>query len=131
PRLISPALSAGTKLTAAADNISKLYKEHDDIKGTQLVFCDVGTPKSKSTMNNLYQYLFGELAQADMNAIFGENYYEKKSKPRLEKVKPLLAEILKLNEIETDTLITEANKSEQFSVYSEIKKLLIEKGIPK
>src|SRR5690625_3126391 len=65
-----------------------------------------------------------------MNDIFGENYYEKKYKPRLEKIKPLIADTLKLNEIETEDLIKEANKNENFSVYSEIKNLLIERGIP-
>ncbi len=33
------------KLKACADNVYEMYKETDGIKGTQLVFCDLATPK--------------------------------------------------------------------------------------
>src|SRR5699024_11159678 len=63
-RLINYKLKPGTKLASAADNIIKIYNQYDDIKGTQLVFCDVGTPDRKNKVNNLYNFLSsGDIAQ--------------------------------------------------------------------
>lgn len=50
-RLINPEIepSASSKLNLVVDNIVKKYHETADIKGTQIVFSDIGTPKSKWT----------------------------------------------------------------------------------
>ncbi len=47
PRLIDPNAydDPNSKLNKCVDNIFKEYMESNDIKGTQIVFCDVGTPK--------------------------------------------------------------------------------------
>src|SRR5699024_7566984 len=109
----------------------KIYNQYDDIKGTQLVFCDVGTPKSKNKVNNLYNFLAsGDIAQAELNAVFGLDFLEKKSKPRINTIKDRMAKTLHLSESETENMVAEANRNENFSVYSEVKRLLMEKGIP-
>lgn len=48
PRLISPDAydDPNSKINKCVDNIYEKYKESMDIKGTQIVFCDVGTPNS-------------------------------------------------------------------------------------
>ena len=43
-----PAQIADGKITAVADNVFKKYNETKDIKGVQLVFCDLSTPKGAS-----------------------------------------------------------------------------------
>ncbi len=47
PRCIDPLLSdeSGSKLNFCADNVYEEWKNSTDIKGTQLVFCDLSTPK--------------------------------------------------------------------------------------
>ena len=47
PRCIDPLLSdeSGSKLNYCADNVYEEWKNSAEIKGTQLVFCDLSTPK--------------------------------------------------------------------------------------
>ena len=47
PRCIDPLLEdeSGSKLNFCADNVYEEWKNSADIKGTQLVFCDLSTPK--------------------------------------------------------------------------------------
>ena len=47
PRCIDPLLSdeSGSKLNFCADNVYEEWKNSAEIKGTQLVFCDLSTPK--------------------------------------------------------------------------------------
>ena len=49
-RMIEPTLpyEEGCKIYRCADNVVKGYNESKDIKGTQLIFCDMATPKGKS-----------------------------------------------------------------------------------
>lgn len=49
-RLLNPSLTLGdgSKIIEAAENIYKNYEKSNDYKGTQLVFCDTGTPKGKA-----------------------------------------------------------------------------------
>ena len=49
-RMIDPSLpyEEGCKIYRCADNVIAAYNESRDIKGTQLIFCDMATPKGKS-----------------------------------------------------------------------------------
>lgn len=49
-RLINPLLpeNEASKVNACVDNVYRLWKESDEIKGTQMVFCDLSTPKKDS-----------------------------------------------------------------------------------
>lgn len=52
-RIINPLLPdyEQSKSTACAENIVKIYRESEIIKGTQLVFCDLSTPKNDIEFN--------------------------------------------------------------------------------
>ena len=49
-RMIDPSLpyEEGCKIYRCAENVVKAYNDSKDIKGTQLIFCDMATPKGKS-----------------------------------------------------------------------------------
>ena len=49
-RMIDPTLpyEEGCKIFRCADNVLAKYQESKDIKGTQIIFCDMATPKGKS-----------------------------------------------------------------------------------
>ena len=49
-RMIDPTLpyEEGCKIYRCADNVVELYQDSKDINGTQLIFCDMATPKGKS-----------------------------------------------------------------------------------
>ncbi len=53
-RMIDPSLpyEESCKIYRCSDNIIKRYKDSGDIKGTQLVFCDMATPKGKSSVTD-------------------------------------------------------------------------------
>ena len=50
-RMIDPSLpyEEGCKIFRCADNVARVYQESKANKGTQLIFCDMATPKGKST----------------------------------------------------------------------------------
>ncbi|GLU56476.1 DNA methylase [Dyadobacter frigoris] len=52
-RLINPSLpdDPNSKVSVSADIIAKHYKESNSFKGTQMVFCDLGTPSGSSSFN--------------------------------------------------------------------------------
>ena len=49
-RMIDPTLpyEEGCKIYRCADNVIEIYNDSKSVKGTQLVFCDMATPKGKS-----------------------------------------------------------------------------------
>ena len=57
PRCIDPLLfdESGSKLNYCADNVYEEWKNSADIKGTQLVFCDLSTPKKPFS-----EYVYGK-----------------------------------------------------------------------
>ena len=52
-RMIDPSLpyEEGCKIFRCADNVVKEYNDSKSVKGTQLIFCDMATPKGKSNNN--------------------------------------------------------------------------------
>ena len=52
-RMIDPMLPDDTdsKVNACVDNVYRIWEEHADTKATQLVFCDLSTPKNDGTFN--------------------------------------------------------------------------------
>ena len=52
-RMIDPMLpdDPDSKVNACVDNVYRIWEEHADTKATQLVFCDLSTPKNDSTFN--------------------------------------------------------------------------------
>ena len=130
PRLIDPSAPPGSKLIEAADNIASIFHETTPLRATQLVFSDLGTPKSLSTTDNLYNYLEGDISDADLKEIFSAEYWELQKKPGLSVIKEKLGSVLNLDQSDIESLIETANTAEQFNVYSEVKRLLVERGVP-
>ena len=52
-RMIDPMLpdDPDSKVNACVDNVYRIWEEHADTKATQLVFCDLSTPKNHGTFN--------------------------------------------------------------------------------
>lgn len=52
-RMIDPMLpdDPESKVNACVDNVHRIWEEHADTKATQLVFCDLSTPKNDGTFN--------------------------------------------------------------------------------
>ena len=52
-RMIDPMLpdDPNSKVNACIDNVYHIWEEHADTKATQLVFCDLSTPKNDGTFN--------------------------------------------------------------------------------
>ena len=53
-RMIDPTMpyEEGCKIYRCADNVVRVYQDSKDIKGTQLIFCDMATPKGKSKVSD-------------------------------------------------------------------------------
>lgn len=64
-RLINPLLEdyANSKVNICADNVYNIWKETDEKKSTQLVFCDLSTPKEFKTKDDLLsdEYAFTDV----------------------------------------------------------------------
>ncbi|HEN2802154.1 TPA: DEAD/DEAH box helicase family protein [Streptococcus agalactiae] len=58
-RLIDPAytLSDNQKILQVVDNVERIYREGEDDKATQMIFSDIGTPKSKEEGFDVYNEL--------------------------------------------------------------------------
>jgi N12 class adenine-specific DNA methylase len=118
------------KLSAVANNVSNIYKETSNKKGTQLIFCDTGTPKTANTVENLKIYLEDELNKGadDIALIFGE---EGVKLPPIKQVIDKMESVFELSQDEVQNIVKESRLSEgQFNVYNEVKRKLIANGIP-
>lgn len=104
-RLINPGAPdfSGSKVNTCARNIKSIYDKWNKDKGTQLVFCDLSTPKKAQAAKAEYNALI-ELAEAG----------DDKAIDALDKMSP----------DEIDALNSE------FSVYDDLKAKLIKAGIP-
>jgi len=62
-RLVNPSAedNPGNKLSVCANRIAEIYGQYNDVKGTQLIFCDVGTPTAVGF--NLYDELKRKLVE--------------------------------------------------------------------
>lgn len=68
-RMIDPMLpdDPDSKVNACADNVYRIWEEHADTKATQLVFCDLSTPKNDGTFN-VYDDMREQLIARDIPA---------------------------------------------------------------
>jgi hypothetical protein len=131
-RVISRTAAPGAKISRAADTIYEEYVKSNHYKGTQLVFCDLATPKSQNTVVNLYDYFqnLDTFTETDLNEVFGDDFQNKESKPSLSDIKERMRKVLELTDQEIDGMIQEANTSEPFNAYDDLKHELIKRGIP-
>jgi N12 class adenine-specific DNA methylase len=132
-RLIDPSYppSEEGKLAIAADTITEHYKDSEKHKGIQLVFSDLGTPKTQNTAENLFNLIESRgVPKETMETIFGAGAYSEKPKyPPVKDIKERVKVVLEWSGEEFDEAVIEANE-DNFNVYQEIKNKLIKRGIP-
>ena len=78
------------KISICADNVYKFYKNYDDMKATQLVFCDLSTPKADGTFsvyNDLKNKLINKGIPSDEIAFIHDADNEVKKKELFSKVR--------------------------------------------
>ena len=75
-RMIAPSLpyEEGCKIYRCADNVAQEYNDSKGIKGTQLIFCDMATPKGKSKTAD------AETVDAEMDMESAQLYDDLKSR---------------------------------------------------
>lgn len=112
-RLINPDATdfEDSKVNVAVQNIFDIWKENAYRRGTQLVFCDLSTPKKDSTQETDLPKESSTLDQEDEDSI-DVNDIE-----------------INMDELLADSPSGKENKN-QFSVYNDIKEKLIKLGIP-
>ena len=118
-RLINPSLTRDEngKIAKCAENVLKVYKEFDEHKGTQLVFLDTSTPKSKKKMKaETKAKKEKELAELQAKLDEPENYSNEQLEKMTNKAEKLSEEL-------------ESHDLTKFSAYEDLKELLIQKGI--
>lgn len=52
-----------SKLYKCVENVYRIWQETDDIKGTQVIFSDIGTPNGNKGSFNVYQFIKDELVK--------------------------------------------------------------------
>jgi len=131
PRLINKNLEGGSKIPSLVDEVTKVFNDSNHYKGTQLIFCDIGTPKSTSNVENLYNHLEEiDTPVTDILAIFGELAIETGKFESTQKTIEKMKVVLEITENECNAMLIEANQNHTFNVYNEVKLSLIKKGIP-
>lgn len=68
-RMIDPMLpdDPNSKVNACVDNVYRIWEEHANTKATQLVFCDLSTPKNDGSFN-IYDDIRGKLTERGIPA---------------------------------------------------------------
>ncbi|RDU52924.1 DEAD/DEAH box helicase family protein [Helicobacter sp. MIT 01-3238] len=116
-RLINPNLERDPngKVAKCAEVVLKQYEQYNDFKGTQLIFCDSSTPKGKSLSNEEKEKTLARIIELEDELDDFKGKYED----------------LEKKQAELETLQDKYDRGTGgFSVYEDMKSLLIEKGIP-
>ena len=116
-RLINPEADdfEGSKINVAVERIYKIWEDTAKDRGTQLVFCDLSTPKGSSSIDSKPLPDTALAAKGTDNPAFETDEDDDSG------ADPTVA-------ADMDALI--ALSSGKFSVYDDIKKKLMDKGIP-
>lgn len=123
-RLIEPTADdfEDSKLNAAVERIHEIWRETSADKGTQLVFCDLSTPKGgkapASTRSERQDLESGALIDVDGTLVREPS--EQENEP--EDDEDALAGVINMDEV--------IAASGKFSVYDDMKQKLMAKGIP-
>lgn len=135
-RLIDPNAEddPNSKINKAVENIFKEYEAWNSDKGTQLVFLDIGTPKSNSQLSK-------NINLDEINTQIKEKNFEADIDIKLQhSAKEERAEFVNINEIlqndeikddfKDDEIVSERDANEKtFFLYGDIYKKLVSKGI--
>lgn len=112
-----------SKVNTAAELIHDIWAETKSFRGTQLVFCDLGTPKTGSKLNIIKDALEDDFhAPADLVKTI-------KAAKNIEDAKAIARDFLTPATYDELLKIVE-NPQDVFNIYADLKKKLISKGIP-
>lgn len=120
-RVINPLLAdePDSKVSNCVENVYENWKNSTDILGTQLIFCDMSTPKSKSKNKEENNTKKESKNKETKNTNIENNNADENSKD------------LENENAETNNPLLEQEADERFCIYDDIKEKLIKKGIPK
>ncbi len=128
------------KIGQVVAKVKELYNLTDADKGAQLIFSDIGVPKSENPIDNFYDALdlLGEIDEDTLKATFAESMDPNTDEiTKYKKIDKIMSALEKLGyeKEDLDAIYAEANvkpvESANFkNVYVEVKKRLIELGIP-
>ena len=119
-RLINPMLpdDSGSKVNACVNNVFRIWQEGSDERLTQLIFCDISTPKGavdKGVDTPVESEAREESSGESVTAMDQETDDYGDPAP---------------DEVSEDTSIFAYMEQNDFSVYEDIRKKLIERGVP-
>ena len=147
-RVVDPTLprDENGKVMRAARRITSIYNKWADVRGTQMVFCDLSTPAknaakdAKALIKDAAEKLFGESqAKQVRRQLDGKTYQQQwawlKEKaeelidnPELSQEKRDEIESYMAEQEDADAVVLTADIG--FSVYDDLKAVLVEQGIP-
>lgn len=133
-RLVDPTakFNPNGKLNAVAKKVAEDYNASSDTKGTQLIFSDIGTPKTGKVKEDLRDYMADQMniGPDELNLIFGPP--EKPKSLNINQLKKALIDVMEYSENQVEEILEASKRESQtsFNAYDEMKRLLIDKGIP-
>ena len=126
-RLIAPEAEdfEGSKLNAAVERIHEIWRDTATDKGTQLVFCDLSTPKAGKASASVpaVQPDLESEALIDVDGTLIREIPEQEDVAEEDEADDALADLVNMDEVI-------AMSPGNFSVYDDMKQKLIAKGIP-
>jgi N12 class adenine-specific DNA methylase len=118
----------GGRVDKAADNLLERYEKYNAVRGTQLVFSDLGTPKKHAAKElKEYQALTGLIAEATDEVRDRAALGDERSQEIVNAAEDAERE---LDEKGRDWLDSVEMAMAGFSIYDDLKEALIERGIP-
>jgi N12 class adenine-specific DNA methylase len=130
-RLVDPEATkreAGGRIDRATDEVVTHYKKYDSVKGTQLVFSDMGTPlkRAKAELKE-YEALQARIQAGNEDVAISANLGNEAAVEIMEDAEAAQAE---LEAFGGDWLSSVKAALRGFSIYDDFKAALIEKGVP-
>lgn len=130
-RLVDPTVTErekGGRIDTATDRVLERYKQYDKVKGTQIVFSDLGTPiKHAKAELKEYEALQARIAAGDEETSAKATFGDENAIAVMEDVESAQAE---LDGKGQDWLGAVQSALRGFSVYDDFRAALVEKGVP-
>lgn len=131
-RLVDPTMQErdpNGRIAVVAKKVAEFYKKYADVKGTQLVFSDMGTPKKQAAKElKAYQELQDKAAALeDEEMVAMAELGDEAAMAKIEAAEDAAAKLVQLGKDYKDA-IEAAMRG--FSIYDDLKDALVELGIP-
>jgi N12 class adenine-specific DNA methylase len=131
-RMVRPDINErdpNSRIALAANNIFERYQTYNNVRGTQLVFSDMGTPK-KHAERELKEYneLMAQIAPlSDEKVLAMAELGDESAQDQLDKAEEAQRKVEAKGQ---DWLDAIKSAMRGFSIYDDLKEALVEKGIP-